>query len=106
MDEVGVFTADQVEILSTERLEPDWLRSQRNAAHRHFADTPMPDRRPEEWRYTPIREMLDLGALQLAEGQPAVATVAELPAGLAKLVGEVENEGARIVQVGASVVQR
>ncbi|MBA4159624.1 MAG: Fe-S cluster assembly protein SufD, partial [Gemmatimonadetes bacterium] len=49
---VGVFTRDEVEILSTRRNEPEWLREQRFRAQEVFASTPMPDTRPEEWRYT------------------------------------------------------
>ena len=105
-EDVGVFTADQVEILSTQRVEPDWLRTRRKEAYEVFAETPMPDTRPEEWRYTPIRDMLDLSALRLAEERPAAGSAAELPARLAEAIGAVDGDAGRLVQIGASVVQR
>ncbi len=104
--EVGAFTADQVEILSAQRDEPDWLRARRKEAYRVFAETPMPDTRPEEWRYTPIRDFLDLGTLRVADQEKAVGDLDGLPAGLAGLIRESGETGARLVQVGASVVFR
>jgi Fe-S cluster assembly protein SufD len=103
---LGVFTRDQVEILSTRRVEPDWLREQRMRAHEEFAGTPMPDTRPEEWRYTPIRELLQLDALRLAEEAKAVGGVQELPGALRRLVEEAGPSSARLAQVDSSVVHR
>ena len=105
-EDLGVFTADQVEILSAQRVEPEWLRTQRKDAYRSFADTPMPDNRPEEWRYTPIRDLLDLGALTMGEESAPIPTVEALPASLARYIGTAGATGARIVQIGSSVVQR
>ncbi len=105
-EDVGVFTADQVEILSTQRVEPEWLRTRRKEAYQAFEETPMPDTRPEEWRYTPIRDMLDLSTLRLAEERAAVGSSEELPAKLAELMAEAGESAARLVQVGASVVHR
>lgn len=104
--EVGSFTADQVEILSTQRDEPDWLRARRKEAYRVFAETPMPDTRPEEWRYTRISDFLDLGKLRLADEEKPVEGVDALPQQLAGMISESGDTGARLVQVGASVVHR
>ncbi|MQA88994.1 MAG: Fe-S cluster assembly protein SufD [Gemmatimonas sp.] len=106
LEDVGAFTADQVEILSTQRVEPEWLRTQRKEGYRVFAETPMPDTRPEEWRYTPIRELLDLGSLRLSGERPAITDADQLPAELSRLIGAGGESAGQIVQVGASVVQR
>lgn len=105
-EEVGVFTPEQVEILTAQRTEPDWLRSRRREAYQVFLDTPIPDTRPEEWRYTRIADLLDLATLTLAEESRPVLDRSELPGQLAGLIDEVGTTGGRIVQVGASVVQR
>ncbi len=101
-EEVGVFTRDQAEILSTRKGEPGWLREQRLQAHEVFASTPMPTTQPEEWRYTPIAEMLKLEALQIAEEVAPVGSVAELPAGLRALIEETGDSSGRLVQVDSS----
>lgn len=105
-ENVGVFTADQVEIHSTQRDEPEWLRAQRKEAYGVFAATPMPDNRPEEWRYTAIREMLDLSKLKLSSEAKPVKSLDGLPKGLSKLIHEAGETGGRVVQVGPSVVYR
>lgn len=104
--EVGVFTRDQAEILSTRKTEPAWLREQRLEAQRVYAGTPMPTTAPEEWRYTPIAELLKLEALEFAEEARAVGSAAELPAALAARLSAAGEAGGRVVQVDASVVLR
>jgi Fe-S cluster assembly protein SufD len=105
-DAVGVFTRDQVEILSTRKGEPEWLREQRLRAQSVFGETPMPDTRPEEWRYTPIADLLKLDALQLAEEAKPVTSSADLPADLRSLMEDAGAASARLVQVDASVTFR
>jgi len=105
-EEVGSFTADQVEILSAQKVEPDWLRAMRKKAFAEFASAPMPDTRPEEWRYTPIREMLDLGEVHLAPEQFAVSALEELNPELLSLIEASGETAGRVVQVGPSVVHR
>jgi Fe-S cluster assembly protein SufD len=102
---IGAFTHDQVEILSTRRDEPVWLREQRRAAHGVWASTPMPDTRPEEWRYTPIRDLLKLEGLDLPLEQRPTAELAQLPAGLRRLLAG-EDASGRLAQMDASVVYR
>ena len=103
---VGAFTRDQVEILTTRKGEPEWLRVQRLAAQERFAATPMPDTRPEEWRYTPIAELLKLETLGFADEAAPVTRTAELPALLRERADEVEHAAGRLVQLDASVVLR
>jgi Fe-S cluster assembly protein SufD len=105
-EEVGIFTADQVEILSTQRVEPEWLRAFRRSGYETFASTPMPDTRPEEWRYTPIRDLLHLDRLRFSDEHAQVSDVADLPGELSALVTGAGSTAATIVQVGSSVVKR
>jgi Fe-S cluster assembly protein SufD len=102
-ENVGSFTRDQVEILTAARDEAEWLRAGRAAAYEAFAAEPMPDTRPEAWRYTPIRDLLDLAKLELAEERAPVTSVSELDGELGARVGASEAPG-RMVQVDASVV--
>jgi Fe-S cluster assembly protein SufD len=104
-DPIGVFTRDQVEILSTRRAEPSWLREQRLAAFEAWASTPMPDTRPEEWRYTPIRDLLKVEALELAGEQSPRKALDELPPGIRALLAS-DEVGGRVVQADASIVYR
>ncbi|HEY0036095.1 MAG TPA: SufD family Fe-S cluster assembly protein, partial [Longimicrobium sp.] len=101
---LGVFTRDQVEILSARKVEAEWLRTARQQAHGVFAETPMPTTEAEEWRYTDIGRMLKLDALSFADEAAPAASVDALPAGIRALVSNAT--GARAVQVDASVVLR
>ena len=104
--DVGVFTRDQVEMLTARKLEADWLREHRMRAHAVFAGTPMPTTRLEEWRYTDIRKVLKLDAFTFAEERGPAADAAGLPAGLRTRLDEAGEHSARLVQVDASVVLR
>ncbi|HEU0054657.1 MAG TPA: Fe-S cluster assembly protein SufD [Longimicrobium sp.] len=103
---VGPFTRDQVEILSTRKVEGDWLRAARLASHGAFAAAPMPSTRLEEWRYTDIARALKLEALSFAEERAAVTSIDALPAELAAVVRESGETSARLAQVDASMVYR
>ncbi len=105
-EDVGVFTGDQVEILTTQRAEPNWLGARRREAYRVFADAPTPDTRPEEWRYTRIRDLLDLDAVSLADEHPPISDFSALPRGLDTLISESGESAGRIIQMGASIVHR
>ena len=100
------FTRDEVEMLSTRKVEPGWLREQRLAAYEAFAAAPMPDTRSEEWRYTDIQRFLNLESLELAREAKPVSGLAELPAGLRALLEAAGESSARLVQVDSSVVYR
>jgi Fe-S cluster assembly protein SufD len=102
----GAFTHDQVEILSTRKDEPDWLRDARRGAYGAFADAPMPTTRLEDWRYTDIGRMLALDALAFAEERGPVAAAASLPDGLRAIVEESGETSARLAQVDASTIYR
>lgn len=104
--DTGIFTRDQVEMLSARKGEADWLRAARMRAHGVFADTPMPTTRLEDWRYTDIRKALKLDAFSFAEERGPAAAGASLPAGLQAIMAEAGDTSARLVQVDASVVLR
>lgn len=101
---VGIFSGDQVEILTTRKHESDWLREARSRAFGVWAETPMPTTQPEEWRYTDIRKVLDLGALDFAEEAAPVASQAELPAELRRTLERGGEAAGTLVQADASVV--
>jgi Fe-S cluster assembly protein SufD len=105
-ENIGVFTRDQAEILSTRKTEPAWLRQQRLAAQQVYAETAMPTTQPEEWRYTPIAEILKLDALDFADETRPVAELGELPAALRARIDGASGTGGRVVQVDSSVVLR
>jgi Fe-S cluster assembly protein SufD len=102
----GLFTRDQVEMLTARKLEAEWLREARMRAHAVFADTPMPATRLEDWRYTDIRKFFKLDAFSFAEERGPVADAGALPAGLRAQMEESGEASARLVQVDASVVLR
>jgi Fe-S cluster assembly protein SufD len=103
---VGAFTRDQVEILSTRRAEPEWLRDARLRAHDAFAAAPMPTIREEEWRYTDLRDHLRMEGMEPAEERAPVSTTGDLPEGLRALMDDAGKSAARLVQVDGSVVYR
>ncbi|CAN5760964.1 Fe-S cluster assembly protein SufD [soil metagenome] len=105
-EDVGVFARDQIEILATRKGEPGWLREQRLQAHEAFASTPMPTTQPEEWRYTPIAEILKLDTLEPAEEAKPVTALTELPEGLRALIEDTGDSAGRLVQLDASAVLR
>jgi Fe-S cluster assembly protein SufD len=104
--DLGLFTRDQVEMLTARKLEAEWLREARMRAHAVFADTPMPATRLEDWRYTDIRKFFKLDAFSFAEERGPVADAGALPAGLRAQMEESGEASARLVQVDASVVLR
>lgn len=103
--DVGLFTRDQVEMLTARKGEADWLRDARMRAHAVFADTPMPTTRLEDWRYTDLKKFFKLDAFSFAE-ERGPSDAAGLPAGLRALMDEAGEASARMVQVDASVVLR
>ena len=105
-ENLGVFTRDQTEILSTRKLEPEWLRTQRLQAHDAFASAPMPSTREEEWRYTDIARLLELEGLGLSEEHAPVQSPEQLPAGLRALIDAAGESSATLVQMDGSLVRR
>ncbi|HEU4452989.1 MAG TPA: Fe-S cluster assembly protein SufD [Longimicrobium sp.] len=104
----GVFTRDQVEILSARKGEADWVREARLAAYEEFAAQPMPQRSAEDWRYTYARlnKALDLEALAFAEERGPLGGIDALPEGLRALVDGGGEAAARLGQVDGSLVWR
>jgi Fe-S cluster assembly protein SufD len=100
---LGVFTRDQVELLSTRKVEPEWAREQRMRAYESFESTPMPDTRPEEWRYTNISDLLRLEELEMAGEVRPAADITGLPEGLQTLIRDSGSSAARLTQVDSSV---
>jgi Fe-S cluster assembly protein SufD len=105
-ESVGAFTRDQVEILSTRKVEPEWLREQRFRAHETFSNLPTPDTTGEEWRYTDIGSMLRLDEIGMSEDSATISAMSELPSGLRALVSGAGESSAQLMQVDASVVYR
>ncbi len=102
----GVFTRDEVKIISARKDEPEWLQESRLAGHAAFAEAPMPSVRSEDWRYTDIGSVLKLEALALAEEVRPAATVEELPEALLATVAESGTVAGRLVQRDGSVTLR
>ncbi len=102
----GVFTHDEVKIISARKVEPEWLQAARLAGHAAFAEAPMPSVRSEDWRYTDIGAVLKLEALALAEEVRPAATVEELPEALLATVAESGTVAGRLVQRDGSVALR
>jgi Fe-S cluster assembly protein SufD len=105
----GVFTRDQVEILSTRKVEETWLRDARLAAHGAFAAAPMPGRAEEDWRYTFSRlgqTLKGFEGLSFADERSPVAGVSGLPAPMAARIAEGGEAVGRLAQVDSSVVLR
>jgi Fe-S cluster assembly protein SufD len=77
--------------------EPPWMSEARTSARRFLDETGLPTGREEDWRYTPLREIVrgDHGDYLPAGSQPVTAPVE--PAGLDRLVGD--HGGPRIVFV-------
>lgn len=102
-ESTGIFTRDEVELLSTRKVEPDWARERRMRAFESFAATPMPDTRPEEWRYTRIADILKLDGMEMAEEVRPAGGVSDLPEGLRTLIEDAGDSSAQLMQVGSSV---
>ncbi len=104
--DVGLFTRDQVEMLTARKGEADWLRDSRMRAQAVFAGTPLPTTRLEDWRYTDVKKFFKLDAFSFAEERSPLADASGLPAGLQAVMAEATGQAARMVQVDASVVLR
>lgn len=103
---VGVFTHDEVKILSARKDEPEWLQEGRLAAHAAFAGAPMPSTRSEDWRYTDIGSVLRLEDFGFAEEVRPAAAVEELPEGMREVVARAGSVSGRLAQTDASVTLR
>ena len=84
--------------------EPQWLRERRDHAWDVYERTPMPTTRLEEWRYTDLKKMLDLGALRLSQSEPAPDDPDAWPDRLRATMDEDREASGRIVFIDGHVV--
>ncbi len=66
--------------------EPPWMRDARTQARRYLEEEGLPTGREEDWKYTPVREILGRGFAPAPADQVAAPPVDD--AGLAELVGD------------------
>src|SRR5215210_866620 len=88
---------ESVKALSSFKDEPDWLREKRLEAWRSFECLPMPTLRDEAWRYTDISDVTIEDFLPYAPS-PDVASEADLPDAVQRLIREGEENSALLVQ--------
>lgn len=86
------------------RDEPRWLEERRLHAWSVYEDTPMPTTRLEEWRYTDLRDKLDLDALHLGSTEPIPDDPAAFPAGLREAMDQDREASGHLVLVDGAVV--
>ncbi len=84
--------------------EPQWLRERREHAWEVYERMPMPTTRLEEWRYTDLKKMLDLGALRLSELESAPSNPSQWPARLRATMDEDREGSGRVVIIDGHVV--
>lgn len=91
-------------VLARARCEPDWLRERRLAAWDVYVRIPLPSTKLEEWRYTDIKRVLQLEALELAQPRGMSLRPDQLPALVRQAMEEDRAGAGRLVQVDADVV--
>lgn len=103
--ESGVFSRDQVNAISAQLNEPDWLKDKRNTAWTLFEETPMPTSSDEDWRRTDLRKV-KWEKFKLAEPpniRPA-QNLADLPEAVRDAVEENYPAAGRLVIANGQVV--
>ncbi len=93
-------TEAAVKAISERYAEPEWLRTEREAAFRSYAAMPFPTEKTEEWRYTQLKRF-DIEGLELA-GAPKDESVSER---IHMRIGDSDAEGV-MVHKGNQVVHR
>ncbi len=86
------------------RDEPEWLVRRRLDAWRTYEETPFPTGFEEEWRRTPISDIVVEGVAPLAPGRPAVAHPGDLPEGVRELWDEKAAAGGLVLQHDSDTV--
>jgi Fe-S cluster assembly protein SufD len=98
------FNRDAVERLAAG--EPDWLRARRLHAWDVYERTPLPTTRHEQWRYTDLKQRLQLEALRVpTAGTRARVDKADWPARLREALSEDQNASGHLVILDGAVVR-
>jgi len=84
--------------------EPEWMRERRVHAFDVYERTPMPTTRLEEWRYTDLREKLDLEALSLGVRSEVADDPTAWPQGVRTAMEEDWEAAAHVVMIDGTVV--
>ena len=98
---------DALNAAAVERLaigEPEWLRERRELAWSVYHSTPMPTTLLEEWRYTDLRKVLDLGELQLSDAKTVPDDPSVWPARLRETMEQDREAAGHIVLIDGHVV--
>ncbi|MEJ2538551.1 MAG: Fe-S cluster assembly protein SufD [Gemmatimonadota bacterium] len=101
----GVTEAINVEAVQARSLgEPEWLTERRRHAWEVYESTPMPNTRLEEWRYTDLRDKLDLDVLHLGSTEARPDDPASFPEGLRVAMDEDREASGHLVLIDGAVV--
>jgi Fe-S cluster assembly protein SufD len=103
--EVPEGVTDALNVAAVESIgpEPEWLRERRAHAWDVYERTPMPTTRLEEWRYTDLKKMLDLGALRLSQTESVPDDPSEWPAALRATMDADREASGRVVIIDGHV---
>ncbi len=93
---------DQRAVERASRDVPTWLKDRRGHAWSVYEDTPLPTTRSEEWRYTDLSRLIDLGELRLATGE---SPPAGRPLALEEAMAEDRSASGHVVLMDGGVVQ-
>lgn len=96
------FSREDVEALSANRNEPEWLRESRLMAWEIYEDLPMPGLTQEEWRRTDYRHIRWEEADRIISPNGTAVLEAVPPANLEPLIGD--EQGGLLVFVDGKVV--
>ncbi|MBN1221502.1 MAG: Fe-S cluster assembly protein SufD [Anaerolineae bacterium] len=101
----GAFSLSDVEAISSQSDEPDWLREMRRVSWSVFEDTPMPTTSDEAWRRTDLRKV-KWEKFQLARVSSVAQadTLAGLPQDIRDAVEEKYAAAGRLVIANGRVV--
>ena len=84
--------------------EPEWMRERRMHAIDIYERTPMPTTRLEEWRYTDLRDKLDLASLTLGSRADVADDPSSWPEGVRAAMAEDRDAAAHVVLIDGTVV--
>ena len=96
------FNAASVELLT--KAEPAWVREGRERAWSVYEQTPMPNTRLEEWRYTDLNRLLQLASLRLPEVEVGLGSASTWPDRLRETTEQDREAAGHIVLIDGRVV--